>query len=93
MQHILPLAIQLISGAVGGIIAGALMKRYSLGTLGNATAGIIGGAIGGQMLGIWGVEAAGQGMDIGTVTGSVVGGGIGGAVLMAIIGITRKSVN
>jgi uncharacterized membrane protein YeaQ/YmgE (transglycosylase-associated protein family) len=93
MENIVPLVIQLISGAIGGNIAGALMKQYSLGTLGNSIAGIIGGAIGGQMLGIWGVEAAGQGMDIGSVIGSIVGGGIGGAILMAIIGITRKSVN
>jgi uncharacterized membrane protein YeaQ/YmgE (transglycosylase-associated protein family) len=93
MENFLPLIIQVISGAVGGNIAGALMKNYSLGTLGNSIVGIIGGAIGGQMLGIWGVEPAGQSMDIGTVTGSIVGGGIGGAILMAIIGITRKSTN
>jgi uncharacterized membrane protein YeaQ/YmgE (transglycosylase-associated protein family) len=93
MENILPLIIQLVCGVVGGNIAGALMKQYSMGTIGNSVVGIIGGAIGGQMLGIWGVESAQQSMDIGTVTGSILGGGIGGAVLMAIIGITRKSVN
>ena len=93
MENILPLVIQIISGAVGGNIASALMKQYSLGSLGNTIAGIVGGAIGGQLLGIWGVESAGQGMDIASVTGSILGGGIGGAILMAIIGITRKSVN
>jgi uncharacterized membrane protein YeaQ/YmgE (transglycosylase-associated protein family) len=33
------LIIQLLSGAVGGNIAGNLMKKYDLGTLGNSIAG------------------------------------------------------
>ena len=38
----LPLIIQLITGAVGGNVAGSLMKNLSLGTLWNSVAGIIG---------------------------------------------------
>jgi uncharacterized membrane protein YeaQ/YmgE (transglycosylase-associated protein family) len=93
VENILPLIIQLISGAVGGYIAGALLKNYSLGALGNSIVGIIGGGIGGQLLGIWGVQTAAGGMEIGSILGSVIGGGIGGAILMAIIGITKKSMN
>jgi uncharacterized membrane protein YeaQ/YmgE (transglycosylase-associated protein family) len=93
MENVLPLIIQLISGAAGGNIAGALMKNYSLGALGNSIVGIIGGGIGGQLLGMWGVQAAAGGMDVGSILGNILGGGIGGAILMAIIGITRKSVN
>ena len=37
------LIIQLISGAVGGNIAGVALKDYSLGTLGNSIAGVVGG--------------------------------------------------
>ena len=51
MENLLPIIIQLISGAVGGNVAGALMKNLSLGTLGNSIAGILGGGLGGQMLG------------------------------------------
>ena len=44
------LIIQLISGAVGGNVAGAALKDYSLGTLGNSIAGIVGGGVGGAVL-------------------------------------------
>ena len=40
---IIGLIIQLISGAVGGNVAGAAMKQYNLGTIGNSIAGLIGG--------------------------------------------------
>ena len=43
MGSLLPLIIQLISGAAGGNLAGSLMKNLSLGTLGNSIAGILGG--------------------------------------------------
>ena len=38
-----PLIIQLISGAVGGNIAGAILKQFNLGPIGNSIAGLIGG--------------------------------------------------
>jgi uncharacterized membrane protein YeaQ/YmgE (transglycosylase-associated protein family) len=43
----LPIIISLISGGVGGNIAGALMKKFNLGPIGNSIAGIVGGGIGG----------------------------------------------
>ena len=61
MEEYLPLIIQLISGAVGGNLAGKLMKNSSLGTLWNSVVGILGGGLGGSvlgMLGLTGVEAA-----------------------------------
>lgn len=85
------LIISLVSGAVGGNVAGALMKAKSLGTLGNSIAGIAGGAGLGailQQLGIGGPAAAGAtggGMDLMSILGSVLGGGAGGGILMAII--------
>ena len=51
MEEYLPLIIQLVSGAVGGNLAGKLMKNFSLGTLWNSIAGILGGGLGGQALG------------------------------------------
>lgn len=90
-MDIASLIIQLVSGAVGGNVAGALLKKLSLGTTGNSIVGILGGGLGGQllhMLGVGGGAAAG-GLDIGSIVSSIAGGGVGGAVLMAIIGIIR----
>ena len=44
------LIIQLISGAIGGNVAGGVMKQHSLGTVGNSIAGILGGGIGDNCL-------------------------------------------
>jgi uncharacterized membrane protein YeaQ/YmgE (transglycosylase-associated protein family) len=89
----LPLIIQLVSGAVGGNLAGSAMKNSSLGTLWNSVAGIVGGGLGGQLLGLIGVAAAPSGsMDLGSVVGSVLSGGVGGGVLMAIIGAVKKAM-
>ncbi len=90
------LLIQLVSGAVGGNVAGAVLKKFSLGTVGNSIVGILGGGLGGQilgMLGMGGAAAAGGGMDMGSIVGSVAGGGVGGAVLMAIIGVIRQAMS
>jgi uncharacterized membrane protein YeaQ/YmgE (transglycosylase-associated protein family) len=61
-MNIISLIIQLISGAVGGNVAGAAMKESSLGTLGNSIAGIVGGGLGGTILQmVMGTAAAGRG--------------------------------
>ena len=75
--------IKLVSGAVGGNVAGAVMKDKSLGTVGNSIAGILGGGLGGLVMQLLGVAQAG-GLDIGAVIGSIASGGIGGAILMVI---------
>jgi len=92
MESILPLLIQLISGAVGGNVAGALMKKFSLGTLGNSIVGILGGGLGGQLLGMLGISTGAGGMDVAGILGSIAGGGVGGGALMAIIGVVRKAL-
>ncbi len=91
----LGLIIQLISGAVGGNIAGGLMKNASMGTALNSIIGVIGGGLAGQllgMLGIGGAVAAGGGMDIASIITQVAGGGVGGAVLLAIIGLIKGAM-
>jgi len=42
--------ISLLSGIIGGNMAGSAMKEQSLGTLGNSIAGLVGGGLGGQLL-------------------------------------------
>lgn len=87
------LIISLISGAIGGNVAGGLLKNLSLGTLGNSVAGLVGGGLGGQILGMLGAGAmasSGGGMDIGSIIGQVASGGVGGGVLLAIVGVIKK---
>jgi len=89
-MDIVGLIIQLICGAVGGNVAGALLKNFSLGTAGNSIAGIIGGGLGGQVLGaLLGGGGANASAAVGSMLGNIAGGGLGGAVLMIIVGIIR----
>ncbi|MEM9141625.1 MAG: hypothetical protein AAGA86_01475 [Bacteroidota bacterium] len=89
----LPLIIQLVSGAVGGNLAGKLLNNVSLGTVGNSILGILGGGLGGQLLGLLGIGTGGGEMDIAGILGSIAGGGVGGGVLMAIIGVIKNAIS
>ncbi|MFT3731675.1 MAG: hypothetical protein QM780_09700 [Hyphomicrobium sp.] len=89
----LPLIIQLISGALGGNIAGSLMKNISLGTLGNSIAGIVGGGIGGQILEqVFHTAVAGGTLDPVSIITQILGGGAGGGILLAIVGAIRNAM-
>jgi hypothetical protein len=94
---IVGLIIQLISGAVGGNIAGSALKQYNLGTMGNSIAGVIGGGVGAQIIGALlgggtGAEAAAGSMDIGSIIGQIVSGGVGGGILMVIVGLIKQAM-
>jgi hypothetical protein len=97
---IVGLIIQLIAGGVGGNIAGAMLKQYNLGTVGNTISGIIGGGVGAQIIGaLFGAgpetTAAGVGaggMDIGSIIGQIVSGGVGGGILMWIVGLIKQAM-
>lgn len=86
------LIVQILSGAVGGNVAGKVLKNFSLGTLGNSLVGILGGGLGGQLLGMIGIGTGGGDMDIAGILGSVAGGGVGGSVLMVIVGLIKKAI-
>jgi len=45
VEALLPIIINLVSGAVGGNVVGSLLKNLSLGTVGNSIAGILGGGM------------------------------------------------
>lgn len=87
-MDIISLIIQLICGAVGGNVAGALLKKFSLGALGNSLVGILGGGIGGQLLGSLG--AMGGDGGAGAIISQVLAGGAGGGILMVIVGLIRQ---
>ena len=88
------LIIQLISGAVGGNVAGSAMKDYNLGPLGNSIAGIIGGGIGGQILSHFSpaMAQAATTLDWGAIIGQIASGGIGGGILMVIVGMLKGAM-
>ncbi|AZJ34568.1 hypothetical protein [Tenacibaculum singaporense] len=77
--------ISLLSGAVGGNLAGALLKKYSLGTLWNSVVGILGGGLGAQLLGMLNIDISG-------IIGNIAGSGVGGAVLLVIVGIIKSAM-
>ncbi len=92
-MNIINLIISLVSGAVGGNIAGAAMKDKSLGTAGNSLAGIFGGGIGGailQALGLFKDQAAG--FDIGAILANIATGGVGGGILLAIVSFIKNAM-
>jgi uncharacterized membrane protein YeaQ/YmgE (transglycosylase-associated protein family) len=93
-MNIISLIIQVVSGAIGGNVAGAAMKENSLGTVGNSIAGILGGGLGATILqAVMGSAAAGGGsLDLTTILSNVAGGGVGGAILMAIVGIIKNKM-
>ena len=87
------LLISLISGAVGGNVAGGLLKNLNMGVLINSILGIVGGGLGGQILGMLGAGGvAGGGMDVAGILGQVASGGVGGGVLLAVVGIIKKAM-
>ncbi len=94
-SFLLNLVIQLVAGAVGGNAAGAILKQFNLGPLGNSIAGIIGGGLGGQILNAimagGGTPSPGAALDIGSILTQIVGGGVGGGVLMVIVGLIRQA--
>jgi uncharacterized membrane protein YeaQ/YmgE (transglycosylase-associated protein family) len=87
------LFVQLISGAIGGNIAGSLLKKLSLGTIGNSIVGILGGGLGAVILNVLGLNSGTGDMDVSSVIGSIAGGGAGGGVLLAIVGAIRNAMN
>jgi hypothetical protein len=86
------LLISLVSGAIGGNVAGGALKKFDLGMVGNSLAGVVGGGLGGQVLGLFGANVGGGGMDLGAIVGTVASGGVGGGALLAIIGVARNAM-
>lgn len=92
-MDIVSLAVQIISGVIGGNAAG--MSKQSLGPMLNSVVGGVGGVVLGQILaavtGDASVVAAG-GLDLPALLSSIVGGGVGGAVLTFVIGFIKSKM-
>ena len=92
-MDLVSLLISVISGAVGGNIAGAAMQDKSLGTLGNSIAGVVGGGLGAALLRAVGMLGqSGGGLDLGSIIGSVASGGVGGAILLVIVSLIKTAM-
>lgn len=89
--------ISLISGAVGGNVAGAAMPQKNLGPIVNTIAGLIGGGVGEFILKAFGIisaatAAGGTELDFAQILSSIAAGGVSGGVLTAIITAIKDSV-
>ena len=91
MEAYLPLIINLLGGAVGGNVAGGILKNLSLGTLGNSIAGILGGGVASQVLP--GLLGAAGGMDLAGILTQIASGAGGGGVTMLVIGIIKNMLS
>lgn len=76
--------ISLASGAVGGNLGGALLKKLSLGPIINSVLGMLGGAGGMQLLAK--LNLLGEG----GLLSQIGGGAVGGTALMAVVGLLKK---
>ncbi|MHA6194793.1 hypothetical protein ACX3YG_10525 [Pseudomonas wadenswilerensis] len=91
------LAIQIISGAVGGNAAGSMSKQ-GMGPVLNSVLGGVGGVVLGQVLAaLTGDQSLAQAgtdgsLDLPAILSSVIGGGAGGAVLTWVIGFIKNKM-
>ncbi|MFI4963350.1 MAG: hypothetical protein ACHP6H_05790 [Legionellales bacterium] len=94
-MDIIGLVTNLVSGAVGGNVAGAGLKDKSLGTLGNTLAGLVGGVAGDYILQAVGfLNSMGMAdMSMGNILGQVGTGAVSGGVLTAIIAFAKSAMN
>jgi hypothetical protein len=92
-MNIVSLLISLVSGAIGGNVAGAAMKDKSLGTAGNSISGILGGGIGGAILQLLGIGGGTAGsLDIPAILENIASGGVGGGILLAIVAAIKGAM-
>lgn len=90
MEMFISLIVQIISGAVGGNLAG--MSKQSLGTGLNTLVGGIGGLVLGQLVAYFTGTAGGEALDVAAVGSNIVGGGVGGLVLTFIVGLIKNKL-
>ncbi|NWD55946.1 hypothetical protein [Pseudomonas veronii] len=90
METLISLLVQIISGAVGGNLAG--MTKQSLGTGLNTFLGGVGGLVLGQIVSALTGTSGGEAMDVATVGSNIVGGGVGGLVLTWVVGFIKSKM-
>src|SRR5580692_1613330 len=73
---LIDLIIQIVAGVIGGHAAGATLKNYTLGAIGNTIAGAIGGVAGVQLLAqmMPALASTAGNVDASALVGQVIGG-------------------
>lgn len=88
--------INLLSGAVGGNLAGMVLKNVPSGWITRSVAGILGGGIGGQILGALGIDPAiltsGAGGDLSSIISNIGGGAVGGGLGLVVWAFIQKAL-
>ena len=91
-MDIISTIISLVSGIVGGNVAGPLMSEKNLGPIVNSIAGLVGGGAGQFILQALGMvtaahtgAAGGSEFDLGQILSNIGVSGVSGGVLTAII--------
>ncbi|MGX5796540.1 hypothetical protein ACWHY4_22690 [Pseudomonas sp. E2-15] len=90
METLISLVVQIISGAIGGNVAG--MSKQSLGTGLNTLVGGVGGLVLGQIVSVLTGASGGEALDVAAVGSNIVGGGIGGLVLTWVAGFIKQKL-
>jgi len=90
MATVVGLLVQLVSGGLGGMVAGKALPRLSLGEVGDIVAGFAGGVGLGQVLQGLGYIAPGGVFGLESAAASVVAGLAGGGALTIILSLARK---
>ena len=96
MGQLIPLLVQLLGGAAGGNVIGALLKNANLSAVLRTVVGIIGGVGGGQLAALIPVlqsilgEQAGTG---GQIAGNAGAAAVGGGLLTLIVGLIKQAMN
>lgn len=105
-MDIVNLLISLISGAVGGNVAGSAMPQKNLGTLVNTIVGLLGGGVGDFILKALGIlastsattaatgapAATGSEFDLATLLANIGVSGVSGGVLTAIVAALKDAI-
>jgi uncharacterized membrane protein YeaQ/YmgE (transglycosylase-associated protein family) len=74
----------IIIGAIGGWLAGLLVKGYGFGLIGNIVIGILGA-------GIAGILAPALGLYTQSTGGNIVAATVGALILLFLIGMLRRA--
>jgi hypothetical protein len=94
MAQLIPLLVQLIGGAAGGNVVGALLKNANLSAILKTVVGATGGVGGGQLATVLGVITAVLGNGDGAqMAGNAGASAIGGAVLTTIVGLIKQAMD
>jgi uncharacterized membrane protein YeaQ/YmgE (transglycosylase-associated protein family) len=97
-MDIVNLLISLVSGAVGGNVAGAAMPEKNMGVISNTIAGLIGGGAGEFILKALGLLASsgamggGHELDLTSILTNLGVSGVSGGALTAIVALIKEAI-